>query len=97
MQSVPITTKVVISNPVHGEVYIYVLETTLCDKVGQWLNDKSMVSYINKTDCHNIAEILLIVELSIINQNQTKPATIDANRSPSYVNAFLECDKIEQL
>jgi hypothetical protein len=44
-----------------------------------------------------MTEILLIVELSIINQNQTKPATIDTNMSPSYVNAFLECDKIEQL
>jgi hypothetical protein len=54
--------------------YLYggVLDTTLCDKVGQWLNDKSMVSYINKTDCHNIAEILLKVALKTIVSNVGK-------------------------
>ena len=79
------------------------IDTTLCDKVcqwlatGRWFSPGTAVSSSNKTDCHNMTEILLIVELSIINQNQTKPATIDTNMSPSYVNAFLECDKIEQL
>ena len=35
MQSVPITTKVVSSNIAHIKVYL--LDTTVCDKVCQWL------------------------------------------------------------
>jgi hypothetical protein len=41
--------------------------TTLCDKVCQWLatgrlfSVSTMVSFTNKTDIHNIAEILLKV------------------------------------
>jgi hypothetical protein len=41
-----------------------VLDTTLCDKVCQWLegglwfSPGTPVSFTNKTDCHNIAEIL---------------------------------------
>jgi hypothetical protein len=51
-----------------------VLDTTLCDKVcqllvaGLWF---SPVSFTNKTDHHDITEILLIVELNT--KNQTKP------------------------
>jgi hypothetical protein len=58
VQSVPIATK-------------GVLDTTLCDKVCQWLATGqwfSPVSSTNKTDCHDITEILLKVALSIINQ-----------------------------
>ena len=79
------------------------IDTTLCDRVcqwlatGRWFSSGTAVSSSNKTDCHNIAEILLIVELSTINQNQTKPATIDTNMSASYVDAIFECDKKEQL
>jgi hypothetical protein len=57
------------SNPVHGEV----LDTTLCDNVcqwlvtGQWFSPGSPVSSTNKTDCHDITEILLKVALNIIN------------------------------
>jgi len=54
VQSVLITTKVVSFNPVHGEMY---LDTTLCDKVCQWLATGrwfSLVSSTNKTDRHNI-------------------------------------------
>jgi len=49
-----------------------VLETTLCDEdcqwlaAGQWFSPGTLVSSINKTDCHNIAEILLKVALSTI-------------------------------
>ena len=63
MQSLPITTKVVNSNPVHGEI------TTICDKACQWLVTGqwfSPVSSTNKTDCHDIIEILLNVALNII-------------------------------
>ena len=53
-----------------------VLDTTLCDKVcqwlaaGQWFSLGTPVSSTNKTDCHDITEILLKVALSTINQNQ---------------------------
>jgi len=42
-------------------------DTTLCDKVCQclWF---SPVSSTNKTDCHDITEILLKMALNIINQ-----------------------------
>ena len=48
--------------------------TTLCDKVcqwlatGRWFSPAPPVSYTNKTDHHDIAEILLKVELSTIRQ-----------------------------
>jgi hypothetical protein len=47
-----------------------VLDTTLCDKVcqwlvaGQWFCPGPPVSSTNKTDCHDITEILLKVELN---------------------------------
>ena len=50
--------------------------TTLCDKVcqllatGQWFFPGSPVSSTNKTDRHDIAEILLKVALSTIKPNQ---------------------------
>ena len=73
MQSVPITTKVVSSNPVHDEVYSmqhYVIKF-VSELIGQWF---SPVSSTNKTDHHDIDEILLKVVLSTI--NQTKPLLI---------------------
>jgi hypothetical protein len=36
-----------------------VLNTTLCDKVCQWLSPGTPVSSTNKTDHHDITEILL--------------------------------------
>jgi hypothetical protein len=51
-----------------------VLDTTLCDKVcqwlatGQWFSSGTPVSFTNKTDCHDITEILLKVTLNTINQ-----------------------------
>ena len=53
-----------------------VLNTTLCYKVcqwlatGQWFSPGTPVSPTNKTDRHDIAEILLKVALNIINPNQ---------------------------
>ena len=49
-----------------------VLDTTLCDKVchwlvtGQWFSPGTPVSSVNKTDNHDIAEILLKVALNTI-------------------------------
>jgi hypothetical protein len=51
VQSVPITNKVVISNPVHGEVYSI--------QVCQLTCNRSVVFSTNKTDGHDITEILL--------------------------------------
>ena len=50
-----------------------VLDTTLCDKVCLWLATGrwfSPVSSTNKTDLHDIAEILLKVALDTISQHQ---------------------------
>ena len=55
-----------------------VLDTTLCDKVCQWLaagqgfSPGNPVSSINKTDRHDIAEILLKVALNTINRANLK-------------------------
>jgi hypothetical protein len=78
------------SNPVHRWG---VLDTTLCDKVCQWLatdlcsSPGTPVASTNKTDRHDITEILLKVALNIINQNKTNPSIyqVDINRH----NAFL--------
>ena len=46
-----------------------VLDTTLCDKVGQSLATGQWFSpdfLINKTDCHDITEIVLKVALNTI-------------------------------
>ena len=69
-----LTTKVVSSNPVHGEVYStqqYVIKL-LSDlrQVGRTFSPSTPVSSTNKTDRHDIAEILLKVSLSTINQTQ---------------------------
>ena len=65
MQPVPIITKVVSSNPVHGVVY------SIQHYVIKFVSDLQQVggtpiSSPNKTDRHDIIEILLKVELSTI-------------------------------
>jgi len=65
MQSVPITTTIVSSNPAYGEVY------SIQHYVIKFVSDLWQVGgfpwvSINKTDCHNITEILLKVALNII-------------------------------
>jgi hypothetical protein len=70
---VPITTDVLSSNPVPGEVFS---STTLCDKVcqwlatGQWFSLSTPVSSTNKTGRHDVNEILLKVALNPINQSK---------------------------
>ena len=41
---------------------------------GQWFSPGTPVSFTNKTDCHDIAKIVLKVALNTINQ-PTKPNT----------------------
>ena len=69
MQSVPITTNVVSSNPVHGEVYSiqsYVIKfVSDFRQVGGFLLVLQFAPPI-KTDCHNITEILLKMALDTI-------------------------------
>jgi hypothetical protein len=66
MQSVHITSKVVSSNPVQARC------TTLSDTFYQWFAASRLfstgtpVSSTKKTDCRDIAEILLKVALNII-------------------------------
>jgi len=55
-----------------------VVDTTLCDKVcqwlatGRWLSPGPLVSSTNKTDRHDITEILLKVALNTIKQTNIK-------------------------
>ena len=67
VQSVPLTTNVVSSNHFHGEVYLiqhYVKFVT--DFAGRWFSPGTLVSTTNKTDRHDITEILLQVALKTI-------------------------------
>jgi hypothetical protein len=62
VQSMPITTIVLSSNPAQARVYSihhYVIKFW-------WFSLCTPVSYINKTDCHNITEILLKMALNTI-------------------------------
>jgi hypothetical protein len=58
-----------------------VLDTTSCDKVCQWLatgwwfSPDTPVSSTNKTDCHDITEILLKVALNTINLQRFIPVS----------------------
>jgi len=84
MQSVPVTTKVMISNPTHGEVY-----SIHCDKVcqwlvaGRWFFPGAPVSSIKLTA--TITEILLKVALSTITlspfKNQLRSYAEDGSRA----------------
>ena len=71
--SVPITNQVVSSNPVHGEVCS--IQNNVIKVVSDlrqvWFFPGASVSSTNKTDCHNITEILLKVALNTINKTLT--------------------------
>ena len=45
-----------------------VLDTTLCDQIGQWIYSGTSGSSTNNTDLHDVAEILLKVALNTIDQ-----------------------------
>jgi hypothetical protein len=66
MQSVHITTKVVSSNSAHGEVCSIHYVIKFVSELRQVDGLFSPVSSINRTDRHDIAEILLKVALSTI-------------------------------
>jgi len=62
MQAVYITSKVVSSIPTHGEIQLYVI-TFVSDLLYLWFSIGNPVSSTNKTDHHDITEILLKVAL----------------------------------
>ena len=64
MQSVPITTRVVISNSVDGEVYS--IEQYVIKLTGRLFSSDTPVRSTNKTDLEDITEILLKVALNTI-------------------------------
>ena len=68
VQSVPITAKVVSLNPVHGEVYSIQHYVIKFASDLRWFSPGTQVTSTNKTDRHDIAEILLKVVLNIIKQ-----------------------------
>jgi hypothetical protein len=76
MQSVPITLTLRVRIPLRRGV----LDTTLCDKMcqrlaaGRWF---SPVSSTNKTDCHDIIEILLNVAITLSLTNACLPDFYD--------------------
>ena len=61
VQSVPITTKVMSSNPVHGDVYSIQYYVRQLLATGRWFSSGTPVSSTNKTDRHDITEISLEV------------------------------------
>ena len=67
MQSVH---KVVISNPAHGEVFSIQHCDKICQRLvaGRWFSLGTPVSSTNKTDHHDIAEILLKVAVKTKNK-----------------------------
>jgi hypothetical protein len=59
------------------QTHIYQIITEVCQLLatGRWFSPGTPVSSTNKTDYHDITEILLKVDLNTINQpNQTKPS-----------------------
>ena len=66
--SVHIITKVVSTNPAPGEMpYVIKFDIDLL-QVGRWFSHGTSLSITNKTDSHDITEILLKVALNTINQ-----------------------------
>ena len=80
-----------------------ILDTTLCDKVrkllatGEWFSPSTLVSSTNKTDCHNITEILLKVALNTITltltfkRHHSLSLTWSVEKSSDRVKKLLEC------
>ena len=79
-----------------------VLDTTLCDKVcqwlatGRWFSPGTPVSSTNKTDRHDITEILLKVALNTIKQTNYQNVFIDIKtRISSYwKNLITDCQQL---
>ena len=93
VQSVPITTKVVSFNPTHGDVYFiqhymikFVSDLRPVSSFLLWLSLGTQVSSTNRTDSHDITEILLKVVLNTI------PLTVK-----KYFQRFCNTDAIFKM
>ena len=67
MESVPITTKVLCSNPAHGEVYLiqhYMIKFVSYLRQVDVFSGYS-VSSTNKTDRHDITQILVLLKVAL--------------------------------
>ena len=68
---------------------------TLCEKVvqrlatGQWFSPGAPISSTNRTDRHDIAEILLKVALSTIKQTNISP------RNKCKCRVFVQCTLVQ--
>jgi hypothetical protein len=72
--AVHITTKVVSSNPNHGEMYSiqhYMIKVYQWLATGQWFSPGTLVSSTNKTDRHDITVLLVKVALNNLLFNAT--------------------------
>jgi tRNA U34 5-methylaminomethyl-2-thiouridine-forming methyltransferase MnmC len=76
-----------------------VLDTTLCDKgcqwlgTGQWFSLDTPVFSDNKTDRHDIAEILFKVALNTIIENQTSTKSSKGDNQMSY-NSIIALERV---
>jgi hypothetical protein len=68
MQSVPITTNVVSLNPTQA-IQHYVIKFVSDYSTGRWFSPGTPFSSTNKTDRHDITEILLKMVFNTINLN----------------------------
>ena len=90
VQSAPIIIEAVSWNP---RSWRGVLDATLCDKVcqrvaaGWWLSPGSLVSSTNKTDHHDITEILLNVALNTIKQTNKQTNNNEVSRAQTHIFA----------
>ena len=94
MQSMPITTDVVSSSPVHGEVYsiqYYVIKfvSDLHQVIGGGgLSLGTLVSSTNKTDRHDSTEILLKVALKTFKPTKSTNHT-DSSKPLVYISLYM--------
>ena len=87
MQSVPITTKVMTSNPPHSEVYLiqhYVIHF-ISDLRQVVFFRGNPVSSTNKTDRHDVTELLLNVALNSITIDQNDGRKINVHFSETFI------------
>ena len=78
-------------NPAYGKVYSIQLDiikfVSDMQQVGQWFSQGTLVSSANKTNCHDISEILLKVTLTFITLTLH-----DYPRSHNLINSNLHVD-----
>ena len=93
-----ITTKVVSSNPVHGEVYSiqhYLIRLFSNSRhAGLWFSPVTPVSSTNKTDHSDIAEILLKVALITLNLTQTHMCTMYNTSNYIFISEMLYISRL---